>query len=463
MAEKKNDKNTNTARVAKSKSEQKKQLSRFAVGAAAAGAAVAAAAGRGKSKKTKKIITVVAVILVLAVIACGALYYYDIKPFNFEWGDSYGFKYYKNAVKKVVATVDGELIVHMIDVHQGDSILLQLPDGKNMLIDGGDKDSKIADHIINYLFNYTDLKDSNGKITLDYVMLTHTDADHCGSLDNVIAHKDIDVKSVYRPMVVADSKYFSDDPLKAYALEMNYTVDTVTTQAYSDFMNAVYNEESLENVYYNLEGMTIGGDEAGYIFYFYNPSVEMYKKISTAKQKNNVSPMMLLEFNGRKILLTGDSDEEAEDNFIQNVNAGLFDNGFDGDVDVLKVAHHGGRESTKQELLDMLKPEYAMISCGENTYGHPRPETLEKLAAKDTQVFCTYRKYSTGAGEYPYSSDKFDGNLRMKVDASGNISFDFVADLVDNAKTSASAARNGELLKAVFMELKQSRLRLKAC
>ena len=51
----------------------------------------------------------------------------------------------------------------MIDVHQGDSILLQLPDGKNMLIDGGDKDSKIAAHIINYLFDYTDLKDENGK------------------------------------------------------------------------------------------------------------------------------------------------------------------------------------------------------------------------------------------------------------------------------------------------------------
>ena len=271
MAEKKNDKKT--TRVAKSKSEQKKQLAGFAVGAAAAGAAAAAAAGKGKSKKKKKTIAVVAVILVLAVIACGALYYYDITPFNFELGSSYGFKYYKNAVKKVVSTVDGELIVHMIDVHQGDSILLQLPDGKNMLIDGGDKDSKIAAHIINYLFDYTDLKDENGKITLDYVMLTHTDADHCGSLDNVIAHEDIDVKNVYRPMVVAESKYFSNDPLKEYAEEMNYAVDTVTTQAYSDFMNAVYGEPTLENVYYNLEGMTIGGEDAGYIFYFYNPSV----------------------------------------------------------------------------------------------------------------------------------------------------------------------------------------------
>ena len=146
MAEKKNDKKT--TRVAKSKSEQKKQLAGFAVGAAAAGAAAAAAAGKGKSKKKKKTIAVVAVILVLAVIACGALYYYDITPFNFELGSSYGFKYYKNAVKKVVSTVDGELIVHMIDVHQGDSILLQLPDGKNMLIDGGDKDSKIAAPVI---------------------------------------------------------------------------------------------------------------------------------------------------------------------------------------------------------------------------------------------------------------------------------------------------------------------------
>ena len=51
-------------------------------------------------KRKKKTIAVVAVILVLAVIACGALYYYDITPFNFELGSSYGFKYYKNAVKK---------------------------------------------------------------------------------------------------------------------------------------------------------------------------------------------------------------------------------------------------------------------------------------------------------------------------------------------------------------------------
>lgn len=453
MADKKD--NKKSTRVAKSKSEQRKQISRFVVGTAAAGAAAAAAASRGKSKKTKKIIATVAVILILAIIACGVLYYYDIKPFNFEWGDSYGFKYYKNAVKKVVSSVDGELIVHMIDVHQGDSILLQLPDGKNMLIDGGDKDSKIANHIINYLFNYTDLKDSSGKITLDYVMLTHTDADHCGSLDNVIAHEDIDVKNVYRPMVVADSKYFADDPLKEYAAEMNYEVDTVTTQAYSDLMKAIYGEASLENVFYNLEGMTIGGADVGYMFYFYNPSIEMYKKISTAQQKNNVSPMMLLEFNGRKILFTGDSDEDAEDNFIQNVNEGLFDNGFDGDVDVLKVAHHGGRESTKQELLDLIKPEYAMISCGENTYGHPRPETLEKLRDINAKVYCTYRKYSTDADDYAYSSDKFEGNLRMKIDASGNISFDFVADLVDNAKNSATNAANAKLIEAALMEIRR--------
>ena len=108
--------------------------------------------------------------------------------------------------------------------------------------------------------------------------------------------------------------------------------------------------------------------------------------------------MMLLEFNGRRILLTGDSDEEAEDNFIENVNNRLFDNDFDGDVDVLKVAHHGGRESTKQELLDMLMPEYAMISCGENSYGHPRPETLEKLAAKKHSGLLHLQKILDGRG-----------------------------------------------------------------
>lgn len=452
MAEKKKSTSKRDAgepRVAKSKKEQGKQIAKFAIGTAVAGATAAAAVSRGKSKKHKKLIAVVAFILVLAVIACGVMYYYDVKPFNFELG-TYNFKYYKGAVKKAVASVDGELIVHMIDVHQGDSILIQLPDGKNMLIDGGDKDGKIASHITDYLFNYTDLKDEKGKITLDYVMLTHSDADHCGSLDDIIAHKDIDVLNVYRPMVVAESKYFSNDPLKAHADELGYVVDTITTQAYSAFMKAVYEEETLQNVYYNLEGMTIGEETAGYMFYFYNPAIEMYKKISSAAQKNNVSPMLLLEFNGRKILLTGDSDEVAEDNFIKNVNADLFGTGFDGDIDVLKVAHHGGEDSTKQELVDLLKPEYAMISCGENTYGHPRQATLDKLTNAGAQIFCTYRRFSTGAGDFAYSSDKFEGGFRMTVDGKGDITFEFVSDIVDGAKTTAAARLNIDLIYSAF-------------
>lgn len=121
-------------------------------------------------------------------------------------------------------------------------------------------------------------------------MLTHTDADHCGSLDNVIAHEDINVKNVYRPMVVAESKYFSNDPLKEYAEEMNYAVDTVTTQAYSDFMNAVYGEPTLENVYYNLEGMTIGGEDADTYFIFTIRLWKCTKPLARQSRKTTCRP-----------------------------------------------------------------------------------------------------------------------------------------------------------------------------
>ena len=98
---------------------------------------------------------------------------------------------------------------------------------------------------------------------------------------------------------------------------------------------------------------------------------------------------MILTFNGKKIMFTGDCDD-AEVNFRSTA---LKDGVENFDVDVLKVAHHGGKESTSEAFLDIVKPEYSVISVAEkNTYGHPTPEVLDRLDKVGSKVFTTKDK-----------------------------------------------------------------------
>lgn len=372
-------KTQNTQKTSKSKSQQKKEVGAFIAAAIATGAVVTKKATKGKSKKQKANIRSLAFVLVVAIVVCGALFYMDIPPFDFEInGDT--FKYYSYTPIRPSTTLTSidtdDFRLHVIDVHQGDCILLQLPDGKNMLIDGADKSKTLTEDIINYLLSDTvGLKNEDGKVILDYVVLTHTDADHCGSLNDVINHDSIDVLNVYRPMVM--SKY-ANDPLKQYALNNNYNYSTITTTVYSEFVQSITEEENC-NIFYNIGDIQLSGN--GYNMYFFNPTYEMYQDMSDAADRNNVSPIILLDVYGKSILLTGDADTEQEQNFLAQLNTNNY--GVDvtlADVDVLKVGHHGGKESTTQNFLNVVKPEYALISVGEsNKYGHPKAEVLSRL------------------------------------------------------------------------------------
>ncbi|MEG2158974.1 MAG: MBL fold metallo-hydrolase [Clostridia bacterium] len=385
--------------------------------------------GKNKTKKQKRIINIIIVVLVIVVLAMGCLYYFDIEPFDIVLGNNTDFKYYKvgevGDVPNILASASGDLRIHYIDVNQGDSILIQLPDGKNMLIDGGDRDSKVASCVINYLLSdKVGLKrNSNNAITLDYVLLTHCDSDHCGSLDDIIASSSIDVKSVYRPRVL--SKH-SADPLKSVIeQEKAQNVQTISTTVYYNFVDSIVKEVasgilSENDIHYNLQGNHIDG--VGYTLNFYNPKAEMYDKLASAQDKNNISPIIVLTYNSatpKRILLTGDADEKAEQNFVDNVNANLFSDSFSGDIDVLKVAHHGGEESSNDFFLGMAKPEYAVISVGEgNKYNHPREVSLSRLS--------TY-----------VSTDK-NGSVVMTIGATGEIVW--TSEKAQQAKANLSVA-----------------------
>jgi competence protein ComEC len=96
---------------------------------------------------------------------------------------------------------------------------------------------------------------------------------------------------------------------------------------------------------------------------------------------NEDSVVLLVEFGGFQALFTGDAGFPAE--------AGL--RGRLRPVDLLKVGHHGSRGSTSGELLDSLRPVAAVISVGRNDYGHPAPETLARLEARQVPVLRTDR------------------------------------------------------------------------
>ena len=408
-------KTTNSQKTSKSKTQQRKDIAKFAVAAAAAGVAATKAANKGKSKKQKSQTRALAFVLVLAIIICGAMFYMDIAPFNFEI-DGDMFKYY-TYTPLVPSTTLGDMDasdfrLHVIDVNQGDCLLLQLPDGKNILIDGGKKSNTIATGILEYLLS-DQIGLSQGKVTLDYVILTHTDADHAGSLDDVIASDKVDVLNVYRPLVL--SKY-ANDPLKAYATQNNITYSTITTTVYSQFVEAVAQEEGC-NTFYNYGDNVMEGN--GYVIYFFNANQEMYKDISTAADKNNVSPVMILDVCGKKIALTGDADKEQEENFLQLLQENKYGLSEEyADVDVLKIAHHGGKESSTQSFLDVVKPEYALISAGEgNSYGHPTSEVLTRLATIGCEN--VYRTDLHGSIVLTVSAQtgEIDVNLTKKADS----------------------------------------------
>jgi competence protein ComEC len=96
--------------------------------------------------------------------------------------------------------------------------------------------------------------------------------------------------------------------------------------------------------------------------------------------------VLLLEYRGFSLLLTGDVEGEGE----RGLKSYMRDNEVAQDVTVLKVAHHGSRNSTAADFLELAAPDYAIISAGRgNSYGHPHRDLLARLADIGAEVFIT--------------------------------------------------------------------------
>lgn len=271
------------------------------------------------------------------------------------------------------------LIIHFIDVGQGDSIAIRFPDNKTMLIDAGTPSSKTK--LVNYLKNNFFEQNEN---VFDYLLLTHSDSDHSGGMVEIC--KNFVINKIYRPYIY--SKY-SNDTINFDETNGNSTNKyIVTTLTYYESIMAFNNEfdengNKTEVVFTDLSTVNsihkISG--ADYYFQFYAP-VSNYITSSAGSIANDYSPIMVLNYNQKSIMFTGDASITSENLAMAKYNL--------PDVDVLKVGHHGSHTSTGTEFLAQIKPEYAIICVGEgNSYDHPRPEVLNRLSYVGAQIYRT--------------------------------------------------------------------------
>jgi competence protein ComEC len=232
------------------------------------------------------------------------------------------------------------LKVYFLDIGQGDSILIETPTKKHLLIDGG-PNKKVLSELGKIL--------PFGSRSIDVMMESHPDKDHIGGLPEVVSRYNVGL--FMEPGVESENSI--DDELHKRLESKN--VPALLAK----------------------RGMVINfGDGVRLKILFPNQDVSRW-------ETNDASIVAKLEYGESSFLLTGDSPMKVE-NIMLNLNKEVLDS------DVLKAGHHGSRTSTSLSYAQAASPEYAVISAGkDNTYGHPHKEVLDVLHKVGAKIIST--------------------------------------------------------------------------
>ena len=231
------------------------------------------------------------------------------------------------------------LTVRVLDIGQGDSILVQTPDRHNILIDTGlYTDDKTM----------TNLLISFGVETIDYMVLTHPHGDHIGNAAEVL-------------------KNFKTD--NVIMIEMS---------------GASYSYTTLLNELEKQTDINVIKGEAGYVFKVSNAEFKILSPQKISDNMNESSIVMRMTYGDNSMIFMGDVGETTEQWLMRNYTAEELRS------DVIKIGHHGSRYSSTKEFLMTVAPTYAAISCGrDNEYGHPHSRVINTLKALGIETLRT--------------------------------------------------------------------------
>jgi competence protein ComEC len=231
----------------------------------------------------------------------------------------------------------GELIVSFLDVGQGDSIFIESPSGRQLLIDGGPDRSVLRE--LGKQMKWYDR-------SIDVVIATHPDTDHVAGLFDVLKRYDVDY--IFRPGIKHDA------------------------QAAQSLLKEIANEDAEEFLARRGQRIDIGDG-------IYLEILFPDRDVSDV-ETNTGSIVARLVYGETSFLFTGDSPQAIE-KYLARID------GEDLNSDVLKIGHHGSKTSSATGFLGFVSPKYGVLSRGcDNRYGHPHQEVLDELERFEIEV-----------------------------------------------------------------------------
>lgn len=227
------------------------------------------------------------------------------------------------------------LKVHYLDVGQGDSIFVELPNNETMLIDAAE--SYQSENIINYLKNLNYQK-------IDYVIGTHPHTDHIGGLKNII--NTFEIGKIFMPKVVSTTKTY--ESILMAIKDKNLKINTAKAGT------SIIDTDDLK---INI----------------------LAPNNSTYTELNNYSVVTKITYGTTKFLFMGDAEKLSENEIKENVTA-----------DVIKIGHHGSNTSSSIDFIKKVNAKYGIISVGlNNKYNLPKEETITNWENSGTKIYLT--------------------------------------------------------------------------
>jgi competence protein ComEC len=262
-------------------------------------------------------------ILVMLLLAAAAVGYYFYRQ--------------RSEQEPAPAPVTGQLVVHFLDVGQGDCEVVRLPSGGTILIDSGDRGTPTVDMLKRL-----------GVGDIDLVIATHPHEDHIGEMVDIF--RAFKVKEIWDPGFKYSTKTY---------LNMLQEIDRLNIKFENPRrgQTRAFGDVNLEVLHPGPTFISEDRDDA-----------------------NDASMVVRLTYGNQRFLFTGDAEEAAWRQMIEANREGLR-------ADLLKAAHHGGSDGTTDYVLDAVRPKTVTISCAlGNDYHHPQPRVVRLLEERQSQI-----------------------------------------------------------------------------